>query len=263
MPNNPNPNPFSTLPPLPRDMRLAEDGTLLSPFSVIFDPGDSRRPVEDPTVFPYEDIALVHAFNDQRRLCNLGTAFYFAPGVAVSAAHVVQHPEAFRHQRGFRANYLWLWFGYSYGRTTGVFVEARDFIVHPAYDASTGTGADVVTIRLPEEFPRRDRERRLTGIGPADTEYRLTGFPGEGPAGGRTMMEGSSQVAAVLGDRLLHQIDATEGQSGAPVWSMDGSEVRIAAIHNEGTSASFNAGFLANGAVLFTADLGDWIAAQW
>ena len=101
-----------------------------------------------------------------------------------------------------------------------------------------------------------------TGPASRGTEYRLTGFPKDGPEGGRTMMEGRSRIAKTTNDRLLHRVDTDEGQSGSPVWSNDGSTFRVAAVHNEGTTASYGHEFLANGAVLLTKNRCDWISAQ-
>lgn len=234
---------------------------------IIFDPSDSRRPVENTDLFPYRDIALVQAFNDSGQLRNVGTAFRFTQGVAVSAAHVVQNPNAFRDHSSASATVLHLWFGFSSGRAEGAFVKTRDFVIHPQYDPLTGKGTDVVAIRLPSSFPYYP-EKIFTGTGSPQTEYRLAGFPADGPSDGLTMMEGASRTAEVALDRLFHQIDATEGQSGAPIWWVDGSEIHIAAIHNEGTSATYDPTFiashkfLANGALLLTPDLCEWILNQ-
>ena len=106
MRNRPDPNPPDHVPGLPLGDLVTEAGATLSPLSVILSDGDSRLRVENPMVFPYDQIALAHAFDHQGRLCNVGTAFGFAPGVAVSAAHVVQNLSAFPHEPSFRATSL-------------------------------------------------------------------------------------------------------------------------------------------------------------
>ena len=153
MRNHPDPNPLDHLPGLPLDDLVTGAGVTLSPRSVIWHDGDSRRPVEHPTVFPYDQIALAHAFDDQARLCNVGTTFLFAPSVAVSAAHVVQNPRAFRHRPSFLASGLRLWLGYSHGRSDGYSVDAPSFTVHPDFDAATGVGTDVVAIAIASSAP--------------------------------------------------------------------------------------------------------------
>lgn len=234
-----------------------------SPYDVIYDLGDdSRKAVADPNQFPFRHIALLHAFDSKNMLRNAGTAFLMGPGLAATAAHVVQNVQAFAGEPGFRAHRLQLWFGFSSGLNAGVFVRTGRFQVYPDYDPTTGKGIDAAVIGIGGAVASDWTGVRPTGHASELTDYNLAGFPSEKPAGGLTMMHASSQKAGVRSGRLFHTIDSSEGQSGAPVWWQDGSDVRIAAIHNEGTSATFQAGFLANGAVLLTKALTDWMSGS-
>ncbi len=231
-----------------------------SVWSVILDSnGDTRRMVQDPSRFPYHDIALVHALNDAGERGNVGTAFFVAPGLAVTAAHVVCHKDGFPNGSDYNASAAHLWFGYSKGISKGDYFHATEFFVHPSYNPVTGSGVDVAVIRVTEAASTFSTQTKSFAPAPQGVEYWLAGYPGEQPWNGLALYEAKSDYAVIRQDRLLHRIDATRGQSGSPVWWFDGSGVHVLGIHNEGTSASYANDLLANGAAFLNEDLLDWI----
>ncbi len=261
----PDPNPYACVPcsfrDYMRDISLGEPDIAI-PKDVIWEDGDSRRPVEDLETDPYLAIALLYGYDSRGNHRASGTAFYFASGVALSAAHIVQSAEHYPDEPDHRAQFIRLWFGYSFGRSDGVSMEIGEFGVHPSFRHELTDRVDIAALRLPTKLPGSASKRYRTRLGPVNTEYRLTGFPGDGAHRGRTMVEGTSSVAEVKADRLFHRIDATMGQSGSPIWWKDQDEICIAAIHTEGTSAGNRVGLLANGATILTPDIGKWIAKQ-
>jgi V8-like Glu-specific endopeptidase len=206
---------------------------------------DDRTVVEDMSISPYNAIAYLQVIHPNGVDMSRGTATPFAPNAFITSAHILA---PFTLNPTFRSYNLYFEYDgedYDYYRSycfpdgeqvfgdNGFGIEfifvPHDFLLTPTAANKDSDYAIVVTTE--NVFPNY--------MGFSQTSYTnqnvtLCGFPTETsstPSGDseHRPYESTGQITGVTADLLYYLIDATDGQSGAPVYN---SSNQILGIHS-------------------------------
>ncbi|MCP5304953.1 MAG: trypsin-like peptidase domain-containing protein [Chromatiaceae bacterium] len=215
--------------------------------SDVIGPQDSRTKPANLAVTPYLAICLLHPMAARGgRAIRIGTGWLVARSLVVTAGHVLEGAHTIKG-----------WFAYddSAGRAVSEF-EETGFEIHPEYVQHGSSAFDVGVIRLASALP----ELSVLDVGQisiGDNRLHVAGYPLDRPWDGLNMAEAQGELKEDLGDILFHDVDAEDGQSGAPIWQQD--PLRVVAMHTTGkggTHPQLNGGVVMNDSVL------DWIKSK-
>lgn len=161
---------------------------------------------------PYNSIAQVVALDDKERPLEFGTAWRWAGGVAVTAAHVVH-----------AADHVACHFA---DGAVASFAGAQD--IHPEYFAQTnkprvGSPEDVAVLRLSSNTGSALEIAESASV----SSVKAIGFPGLD----KLMVEHEGD-ASTLGSYLSHSAHTKRGHSGCPLLS----DNRVVGIHLGGVA---------------------------
>jgi len=166
---------------------------------------------------PYQSIALLHTLRSgHSQPTRMGTGWLATPKHVVTAAHVLSGGAKIRG-----------WLRYDGDRDTwGAFFESGELRMHPNYVNNANPDYDVAVIELPDALTLPFLEIKDPGA-QASGQLRCTGYPED--KGGLTMFDAGGAIEHRVDNRVFHDIDTDEGQSGSPIWS--GMGQRVAAVH--------------------------------
>lgn len=210
---------------------------------------DDRKEVSAGTMklAPFSAICKVRATfprADAKGNIKIGTAWFVSPEILLTAGHVV-----YKHELGGRAKKLEVWspvlrkwqpaanFAWTndwerYGENK----SAMDYGAIKVHSAST----DYFTLEI------------LDDVTLANSGLTVCGYPGDkqgDPPAPPKMFGATSRGCTRRGDVIDYAVDTKPGESGAPVFTMDGGTAIGVAIHNYGEEGVKNTGTLITAAV--------------
>lgn len=228
-----------------------------SPKEVIFDPRDDRKRIADTGIPPFTGICLLNALDASAQTRLAGTGWCVRNDALVTAAHVVFKPEIFGGA-GVAPRVL-AWPGYNAPDRITTSLEVARITVHPVYQQTLARDFDFAILKLSAPIPQAARFG-IEVLSDAELMSRtvsLTGYPHD--KGGVSLWHANGPIRFVEAQRLFHQVDADEGQSGSPLWFADAGEFKVVGVHVHGTSLSGHLGFVANVAARLTQPVAHWI----
>jgi V8-like Glu-specific endopeptidase len=200
---------------------------------------DSRLPVTNPSAVPFRHICFLRIYRKDGKL-GRGTAFFVTPRLLITAAHCVTKPANKAAPGAFR---IWPGFVGANGaapRDGAGSIDVQKIFVPDRWSNGREQGFDFAGLVIPKGV-----NVGFLGLGtfpPAKLRtlpLNLVGYPSDSPGQKYQMMAHQVSGASQEGQLITHKADSSEGQSGAPFFTIEtdangNKQFLVAGIHSGG-----------------------------